>query len=489
MGARGGEEQQQEREGGRKQEQEAIEHQYEGEKKLGRKGGGGGTGRKRKQQQRVAPMITDEEGGGGGGGDGNEGSRPMEDGDGIGTVMVSSGGGGLFNGNKGGAGYGAVSTIDIDDEAGMAGGRYSHDENVEGEGEGGGGGGGGDCTPSWVAISQGVAADTEAIRVKMAELVKSHSHALMPSFDDSNAYQARIEELTGEITQLIREGEKKVKGLTKHEDRRGGRDDGGWSSSSSSTSRSEKMLIQNAQRSAAMDLQELSVLFRKKQKDYIQRLRLQEEQAVASVTTSLGWLSAANSNSSSSGVGGGGGGGGGAVMMDTKKQQQRREQKMPFFFLGDQDREQVEGGVVGGLGGGGRTRSGRLMLQEMEYDDPGFSEIQMTAVKEAEGTATEREREIQQIVDSVNELALILKDLSVLVIDQGSVLDRIDYNIEKSAVIAEKSVRQLQRSEVLQKKDPLIACIMIFFVLCVIALILLVFKKTLFGGGGGRRRK
>ena len=38
--------------------------------------------------------------------------------------------------------------------------------------------------------------------------------------------------------------------------------------------------------------------------------------------------------------------------------------------------------------------------------------------------------QVVKIVESINELAQIMKDLSVLVIDQGTIVDRIDYNIQ-----------------------------------------------------------
>ena len=46
--------------------------------------------------------------------------------------------------------------------------------------------------------------------------------------------------------------------------------------------------------------------------------------------------------------------------------------------------------------------------------------------------AAERDREVRGILQSINDLAQIMKDLSVLVIDQGTIVDRIDYNMEQA---------------------------------------------------------
>eukprot|EP00250_Pteridium_aquilinum_P019258 c24367_g1_i3 orf=784-1653(-) len=51
-------------------------------------------------------------------------------------------------------------------------------------------------------------------------------------------------------------------------------------------------------------------------------------------------------------------------------------------------------------------------------DDLSFDRQQMSRVKKVENQTAEREREVLQIVESVNDLAQIMKDLSVLVIDQ-----------------------------------------------------------------------
>lgn len=55
----------------------------------------------------------------------------------------------------------------------------------------------------------------------------------------------------------------------------------------------------------------------------------------------------------------------------------------------------------------------------------------------------QRGQEIDTLVKSIEELGNIFKDLQVLVIHQGSLLDRIDYNIEESLVNTKKAHKEL----------------------------------------------
>lgn len=48
-----------------------------------------------------------------------------------------------------------------------------------------------------------------------------------------------------------------------------------------------------------------------------------------------------------------------------------------------------------------------------------------------EAVAAERDEEITRIAKSIEELSQIFKELAVLVIDQGTILDRIDFNMEQ----------------------------------------------------------
>ncbi|XP_004495676.1 tlg2p-like protein a isoform X1 [Cicer arietinum] len=84
-------------------------------------------------------------------------------------------------------------------------------------------------------------------------------------------------------------------------------------------------------------------------------------------------------------------------------------------------------------------------FEDDDLDNMIFNEHQMAKLKKSEAFTVEREKEIQQVVESVNELAQIMKDLSVLVIDQGTIVDRIDYNIQNVATTVEDGLKQLQK--------------------------------------------
>ncbi|PIA53574.1 hypothetical protein AQUCO_00900271v1 [Aquilegia coerulea] len=116
---------------------------------------------------------------------------------------------------------------------------------------------------------------------------------------------------------------------------------------------------------------------------------------------------------------------------------------------------------------------------ELEVDDlgMGFSDHQMSKLKKSEAFTAEREKEINQVVESVNELAQIMKDLSVLVIDQGTIVDRIDYNIQNVAASVEQGFKQLQKAERTQRKGGMVKCATILVIMCFIMLVLLIIKE------------
>lgn len=59
--------------------------------------------------------------------------------------------------------------------------------------------------------------------------------------------------------------------------------------------------------------------------------------------------------------------------------------------------------------------------------------------------AETREREINQISQSISQLADMFRELHTLVIDQGTVLDRIDYNLELTVEHTKSAVTELEQ--------------------------------------------
>lgn len=118
----------------------------------------------------------------------------------------------------------------------------------------------------------------------------------------------------------------------------------------------------------------------------------------------------------------------------------------------------------------------RSRVEDDDLDDMVFNEHQLAKLKKSEAFSVEREREIQQVVESVNELAQIMKDLSVLVIDQGTVVDRIDYNIQSVATTVEEGLKQLQKAERTQKQGGMVMCASVLVIMCFIMLVLLIIK-------------
>ena len=55
----------------------------------------------------------------------------------------------------------------------------------------------------------------------------------------------------------------------------------------------------------------------------------------------------------------------------------------------------------------------------------------------------ERDRELTEIAKSIASLAELFKDLSALVIDQGTLLDSVEYNIEQTAIQMSEAVKEL----------------------------------------------
>ena len=87
-----------------------------------------------------------------------------------------------------------------------------------------------------------------------------------------------------------------------------------------------------------------------------------------------------------------------------------------------------------------------------------------------------RDNELNQLLNSVNDLAQIFKDMQSLVMEQGSILDRIDYNIDIAATNVTTGKKSLIKANEYHKNNCFRNAI-IFLIVCIfIEALLLIFK-------------
>jgi len=119
----------------------------------------------------------------------------------------------------------------------------------------------------------------------------------------------------------------------------------------------------------------------------------------------------------------------------------------------------------------------RAVLNDVEAMDNGFSAEQEQALEEMNERASEREKEIIKVAQSINELAQLFKELNVLVIEQGTILDRIDYNVEQTVAKVEQGTKLLGEADEYSKKMYTLKAILCLLVVIIILIIVLVVKK------------
>ncbi|KAG0675498.1 hypothetical protein C6P40_001561 [Pichia californica] len=84
----------------------------------------------------------------------------------------------------------------------------------------------------------------------------------------------------------------------------------------------------------------------------------------------------------------------------------------------------------------------------------------------------EREREIYKISQNVVEISIIFKELENIVIDQGTILDNIEYNIDKASENVKGAHQQLNKAESYQKQTR--KCKIVLFLVLLIFLLLMI---------------
>jgi syntaxin 16 len=120
-------------------------------------------------------------------------------------------------------------------------------------------------------------------------------------------------------------------------------------------------------------------------------------------------------------------------------------------------------------------------LQESDADRS-FSQSTLQATAQLrithsnDAVIAQREREIEDIAQGIIELSDLFRDLQNMVIDQGTMLDRIDYNVERMNTDVKGADKELKVASGYQRKSTKRKIILLLLLIVVGLFILLMIK-------------
>ncbi|KAG5726152.1 t-SNARE affecting a late Golgi compartment protein 2 [Termitomyces sp. T112] len=259
-----------------------------------------------------------------------------------------------------------------------------------------------------------ILADTQT---KIIALDKLHAKHVLPGFTDRTQEEREIEALTTDITRDFRQCQFIIQkiGLPQHSFP---------PSQSASQVHSESVAAKNVQRGLAVKVQDLSAAFRKKQRVYMEKL-----QGHAIKNQDLLIASGAISLKGSEGT-----------------------------SAADDD-----------VAAARHTQSESLSLSQSQLQSLVSDAYDQDAIHA-------RTHSLNELANSIANLADLFKDLSALIIDQGTLLDSIEYNIEQTAVRVSEAVVELEQAKGYQGRTGRRRCILLLFLLVLLAATAVVVK-------------
>lgn len=316
------------------------------------------------------------------------------------------------------------------------------------------------CTFAYHSISLSLSLCLSLCRIKpkLDELGSLHArHLLRPTFDDQRDDECEIEVLSQIVSKLIASTHRHIQCVR---------------SSLGVGSKLEQRLTANAVECALLQLQDLTIKFRNSQNAYLLQLNSREERSQKYFD---------NNEFTNVELGGGGGG-------------DHNDELGNFVDTFDNFLQPLDGGIMATatgtttVAGGAGTRSNNYLFEqddEQEIDDHFKKPVanrmtqQQLLLFEEENTrlAQHREEEVTKIVKSIYDLNDIFKDLGHMVHEQGTIMDRIDYNVEQTQTRVSEGLRQLQRAEMYQRKNRKMCIILVLAVVTFFMLLLLILTK------------
>ncbi|KYN04874.1 Syntaxin-16 [Cyphomyrmex costatus] len=308
-----------------------------------------------------------------------------------------------------------------------------------------------DAPPAWADALEETQYILSRLRVKIDSLVELHSKQLTrPTLDDTSQEERQMEQLTREIGRAFSNGYRQVqtiKSAGRHE-----------------TKPAERRLANSAVMALSTALQELGLRYRTAQNHYLTQPLL-ICQCFMNITVYFIRAKSSLILSCYSKE---------LHLCTLFKKVKSREERNNQFFAEDQS-------LLNSIA----TDSWVTELNEAAGNNWQKNEqrqdsvlLQLEEPEDRMKLAMEREDQIGSIVQSIADLKHIFKDLAVMVQDQGTILDRIDYNIEQTQVQVQEGYKQLKKADSYQKANKKLYCIVILAAAIILLSFLFVIFKT-----------
>nr|CAD2209433.1 unnamed protein product [Meloidogyne enterolobii] len=103
--------------------------------------------------------------------------------------------------------------------------------------------------------------------------------------------------------------------------------------------------------------------------------------------------------------------------------------------------------------------------------------LQIQQILENEHVTKVREMEILKISRSILEMNGIFKDIASMIVDQGTILDRIDYNVEHSSTKIKSAMESVQKAEKYQRGNKKMHLIVLLAGFAIFLILLIILTK------------
>lgn len=270
--------------------------------------------------------------------------------------------------------------------------------------------------PRWLDIQDEIDQHLGDIASKMKKLDQMHAKHVLPGFDDESVKareEREIEALTQDITKSFTMSQKAIRRID-HLVREQQQHSGG------NISQADETMARNLKMSLASRVGDVSTLFRKKQSAYMKKLR------------QLGGMSSPLDRS-------------GTPMAQNPYTD-------PAMMDSETDRSSAQ--------------STLLQTAQVRQRQRGVMD---SAIEQ-------REREIEKIAQGVIDLSNMFQELQTMVIDQGTVLDRIDYNVERTHEHVKEADKELKVATGYQRRSTKRKILLLLFLIVIGMFILLLVK-------------